>query len=48
MARVEAEEIDEIDILNARMLAMQRAIDGLAVRPDCKRFRGIHSIMRYS
>ena len=27
-----AEEIDEMDILNARMLAMQRAIDGLAVR----------------
>ena len=34
VARVEAEEIDEIDILNARMLAMQRAIDGLAVQPD--------------
>ena len=34
VARVEADEIDEIDILNARMLAMQRAIDGLAVRPD--------------
>lgn len=34
VARVEAEEIDEIDILNARMLAMQRAIDGLSVRPD--------------
>jgi len=34
IARVEAEEIDEMDILNARMLAMQRAIDGLSVRPD--------------
>ncbi len=34
VARVEAEEIDEMDILNARMLAMQRAIDGLAVKPD--------------
>ena len=34
VARVEAEEIDEMDILNARMLAMQRAIDGLAVQPD--------------
>lgn len=32
--RVEAEEIDEMDILNARMLAMQRAIDGLSVKPD--------------
>lgn len=29
-----AEEIDEIDILNARMLAMQRAIDGLTFKPD--------------
>lgn len=29
-----AEEIDEMDILNARMLAMQRAIDGLPVKPD--------------
>ena len=28
-----AEEIDELDILTARMLAMQRAIDGLPVRP---------------
>jgi len=34
IARVEAGEIDEIDILNARMLAMQRAIDGLSVQPD--------------
>lgn len=34
VAFVTAEEIDELDILNARMLAMQRAIDGLPVRPD--------------
>ena len=34
VARVEAAEIDEIDILNARLLAMNRAIDGLSVRPD--------------
>ncbi len=27
-------EIDEINILNARMLAMQRAIDALSVKPD--------------
>ena len=33
VARVEAAEIDEMDILNARMLAMQKAIDGLTVRP---------------
>ncbi|MBQ3103755.1 MAG: ribonuclease HII [Oscillospiraceae bacterium] len=34
VARVEAHEIDEMDILNARMLAMQRAIDALTVQPD--------------
>ena len=34
VARVEAAEIDQMDILNARMLAMQRAIDGLSVKPD--------------
>lgn len=34
VARVEAAEIDELDILNARMLAMQRAIDGLSLQPD--------------
>ena len=34
IARVEAEEIDETDILSARMKAMQLAIDGLAVQPQ--------------
>ena len=34
VARVEVEEIDEMDILNARMLAMQRAIDGLSLPAD--------------
>ena len=34
VARVEAAEIDEMDILNARMLAMTRAIEGLPVKPD--------------
>lgn len=34
VARVEAAEIDEMDILNARMLAMQRAIDALPASPD--------------
>ena len=34
VARVEAAEIDEMDILNARMLAMDRAIDGLSQTPD--------------
>ena len=34
VARVEASEIDETDILSARMRAMQLAIDGLSVTPD--------------
>ena len=34
VARVEAAEIDKMDILNARMLAMQKALDGLTLRPD--------------
>lgn len=34
VAWAEAEEIDRINILNARMLAMERAIQGLSVRPD--------------
>lgn len=34
VAWVDHREIDETDILSARMNAMQRAIDGLSVRPD--------------
>lgn len=34
IAWAEAEEIDELDILNCRMLAMQRAIDGLSPNAD--------------
>lgn len=34
VARVEAAEIDEINILNARMKAMQMAIDGLSLKPQ--------------
>lgn len=34
VAWVEAEEIDETDILSARMNAMQQAIDGLSIAPD--------------
>ena len=34
VARVEAEEIDRINILNARMKAMQMAIDALTLSPD--------------
>ena len=34
VARVEAAEIDEMDILNARLLAMDRAIRGLSQKAD--------------
>ncbi len=34
VASVTAEEIDQLDILNARMLAMDRAIEGLSIQPD--------------
>ena len=34
VAFVTAEEIDALDILNARMLAMNRAVEGLAHKPD--------------
>ena len=34
VASVSAKEIDDIDILSARMKAMQLAIDGLSLRPD--------------
>ena len=34
VAWAEAEEIDRINILNARMLAMERAIQGLSISPD--------------
>lgn len=34
VASADEKEIDELNILNATFLAMQRAVDGLAVRPD--------------
>jgi ribonuclease HII len=34
LGRAEVEEIDEINILQASLLAMQRAVEGLAVSPD--------------
>lgn len=34
VASASPEEIDEINILNATFLAMKRAVEGLAVRPD--------------
>lgn len=46
---VTAEEIDQINILNASILAMHRALDGLKVRPqaiivDGNRFKPYHDI----
>ncbi|QTL39410.1 ribonuclease HII [Xenorhabdus budapestensis] len=34
LGRAESEEIDQLNILHATMLAMQRAIAGLAIQPD--------------
>ncbi len=34
LGRAEPEEIDEINILNATMLAMQRAVQALSIKPD--------------
>lgn len=34
VASADEKEIDELNILNATFLAMKRAVDGLAVRPD--------------
>ena len=49
VAMVMPEEIDRINILNASILAMHRAIDGLGVRPqmlliDGNRFKPYHDI----
>ena len=34
IARAEVEEIDQLNILHATMLAMQRAVAGLSIKPD--------------
>ena len=34
LGRAEPKEIDELNILHATMLAMQRAVDGLSIQPD--------------
>ena len=34
IAQVENEEIDELNILNASMLAMKKAVEGLKIQPD--------------
>lgn len=40
LGRAEVEEIDRINILQATFLAMQRALEGLAVRPDLVKIDG--------
>ena len=40
LGRAEVEEIDAINILQATFLAMQRALEGLAVQPDLVKIDG--------
>ena len=42
LGRAEVEEIDAINILQATFLAMQRALEGLAVQPDLVKIDGNH------
>lgn len=42
VGRAEASEIDRLNILRASLLAMQRAFDGLRVRPEWVRVDGSH------
>lgn len=42
VARAEVEEIDALNILQASLLAMQRAVEALAVRPDQVLVDGLH------
>ena len=47
---VTAEEIDKINILNASILAMHRALDALSIRPeaiivDGNRFKPYHDVL---
>ena len=44
VAWADEKEIDEINILNARMLAMDRAIKGLSVKPDLALIDGNRSV----
>lgn len=52
VAQVDSEEIDRINILNAAILAMHRALDGLTLRPeyiivDGNRFKPYHDCQLY-
>jgi ribonuclease HII len=42
LGRAEAEEIDEINILQASLLAMKRAVESLSIRPDHLQIDGNH------
>lgn len=42
LGRAEAEEIDTINILQASLLAMQRAVKALPVLPECVAVDGLH------
>lgn len=42
IGRAEVEEIDAINILQASLLAMQRAVEALAIVPDAIQVDGIH------
>ena len=42
IGRAEADEIDEINILQASLLAMQRAVNGLDIIPDAVMVDGLH------
>ena len=49
IARAEVEEIDEINILQASLLAMKRAVEGLSTKPDHVKIDGNKEIpMRIS
>lgn len=40
--RAEVEEIDQLNIHHATLLAMKRAVDGLAIKPDTVKIDGLH------
>lgn len=42
IASASVEEIDQLNILKASLLAMKRAIEGLSIRPDVALIDGIH------
>ncbi len=43
LGRAEVEEIDAINILQARLLAMRRAVASLSCAPDCALIDGLHT-----